>query len=73
MKEGGGEKGIFVGDGAEPNYPALLLFLLGGVLGGFATYDSIRHGSNYVAFLTAGLLCSLASLFLVILKGRKKK
>ena len=41
-----GAKGIFVGDGSPPNYPALLLFLVGGVLGGFAVHNSINRGGG---------------------------
>ena len=41
-----GAKGIFVGDGSTPNYPALLLFLVGGVLGGFAVHNSINRGGG---------------------------
>ncbi|HYE64264.1 MAG TPA: hypothetical protein VD966_01700 [Pyrinomonadaceae bacterium] len=68
----GGGKGIFVGDGSTANYPALMLFLAGGVLGGMAVYDSINHGSNYVLFLTAALLCAFVALALILKKGGKK-
>lgn len=68
-----GRKGIFAGDGSAPNYPALLLFLAGGVLGGFAVHDSLNHGSTYVAFLAAALLCAVVSLTLIIVKKGGKK
>ncbi len=70
--KGAAAKGIYIGDGSSPNYPALLLFLAGGVLGGFSVHDSVRRGSNYVVFLIAALLCALASFALIVMKGRKK-
>jgi hypothetical protein len=68
----GGEKGILLGDGSTANYPALLLLLAGGILGGFSVHDALNHGSRYIAFLVAALLCALASLVLVMVVGRKR-
>jgi hypothetical protein len=66
------EKGIFIGDGSTPNYPALILFLAGGVLGGLAVFDSVRRGGSYVALLATALLCAVVSFALIVMKGRKK-
>lgn len=66
---GGGEKGVFAGSGSRANYPALLLFLLGGLLGGLSIYDSLRHGSSYLAYLCFALLCALVSLALIMRRG----
>ncbi len=67
-----GEKGLFVGDGSTANYPALLLFLVGGALGGFSVYNSVNRGSSYIALLVAALLCAFVSLALIMKKGSKK-
>jgi hypothetical protein len=68
----GGEKGIFVGEGAAANYPALMLLLAGGVLSGVALYDSVNRGGNYIAFIIAALLCAFISFALIMKKGSKK-
>jgi hypothetical protein len=67
-----GAKGIFVGDGSAPNYPALLLFLAGGVLSGLAVHNSVNRGGGYIVYLTAALLCSFAAFALIAKKGSKK-
>ncbi|HYG11188.1 MAG TPA: hypothetical protein VD835_14665 [Pyrinomonadaceae bacterium] len=67
-----GAKGIFVGDGSTPNYPALLLFLAGGVLGGLAVHNSVNRGGGYVLYLTAALLCAFVSFALIARSGSKK-
>jgi len=69
----GGGKGIFVGDGANANYPALLLFLAGGILSGFSVYAAVNHDSSYVAFLIAALLCACVSFVLIVLKKGSKR
>lgn len=66
------DKGLFVGNGASANYPALLLLLAGGVFGGLAVYDSVRRGSSYAAFLFVGILCALIAIALIMKGGRKK-
>jgi asparagine N-glycosylation enzyme membrane subunit Stt3 len=68
----GSQKGIFVGDGSTANYPALVLFMAGGVLGGIAVYDTVRRGSNYIAFLAAAFLCAFVAFALIMKKGSKK-
>jgi hypothetical protein len=67
-----GGKGIFVGDGSTANYPALLLFLAGGVLGGLAVYDAVNRDSSYLAFLIAALLCAFVALALIMKKDSGK-
>lgn len=64
--------GIFVGGGESANYPALLLCLAGGVLGGLAVYNTVNRSSTYVAFLIAALLCAFAAFVLILLKDDKK-
>jgi hypothetical protein len=70
-RDGRGD-GIFVGDGSTANYPALLLFLAGGVLGGLAVYNTVNRSSSYIAFLIAALLCAFVSLALIMMKDSKK-
>jgi hypothetical protein len=63
-----GEKGLFVGNGSTANYPALIVFLAGGLFGGLAVYDSVRRGDNYPVFLLLAMACALVSILLVMLK-----
>lgn len=67
------EKGLFVGDGSKPNYPALVLLLVGGMLAGLGVYDSVTRGTKYVTFTAAALLCSLLGMALFMWKGGKKR
>jgi hypothetical protein len=68
-----GEKGLFVGDGSTPNYTALVLLLVGGVLAGLGVYDSVTRGTKYVTFTAAALLCSVLGMALFMWKGGKKR
>lgn len=62
--------GVLIGDGASPNYLALLLILAGALLGMCAVYYHVKREPATLP-LAAGLLCALAGCALVILKKDK--
>lgn len=59
--------GVFAGDGASPNYPALLLFLTGALLGMLAVYSHVKREPAALP-LASGLLCALAGCALILAK-----
>ena len=58
------ERGLLIGGGGQPNYPALLLFVAGCLLGMVAVYNSVGR-VGYVLPLALGLLCTLSGVGLV--------
>lgn len=70
MSEQQKRRELLVGDGEQANYPALMLFLAGAVLGMYAVFVAVNHG-NFVPPLAAGLLCSLAAIFVFAAKKGK--
>lgn len=61
-----------IGDGRRANYPALLLFLAGAVLGMVAVYLQLNHG-RYGPFLIGSLLCSLAAILVFALSKDERE
>ena len=66
------EQALFLGGGERPNYPALLLFVAGCLLGMAAVYNSVRR-VGYALPLALGLLCAFAGTALVAAKKDKQE